>query len=109
MIDIESVKAGDIAVFNNNPATSSLWHGALVEITAVIDDVLVRAIVPDTISIDGKAKEKWNSKVLSGMHAPKRGSHLEAIKISRLDMVRQIYDKIYDESPELDKMFSEMG
>lgn len=107
MIDIASVQAGDIAVFNNSYVTGSLWHGAFVEITEVRSSTHVRAIVPDAVSIDGGAKEKWNDKVISGMHAPKYGSHLETIEISRLDMVQQVYAKICDESQELDSFLSE--
>lgn len=87
MISTEGVKIGDRLVFNHNPYTHSRYYDAIVTVTEVINNGLLRCDVP-TIKPDGTTT----------------GVHTERIDVNRLDFIKCMFDK----SDELDAMFDEL-
>lgn len=104
MLNLEDLHLGDLAVFNEHSSTSPDFIGAIVKVVEVYDEKYVRAITPNRHEVEYGAIAQWNSEL---DFDNQRRVHKEVIEVSRLDPYYET-STIYDESPELDKMFTEM-
>lgn len=104
MLNLEDLHIGDLAVFNEHSSTAHDFIGAIVKVVEVWDEKHVRALTPNRDEVECGAVVQWNSEL---DFDNQRRVHKEIIEVSRLDPYYET-STIYDESQELDKMFSEM-